>query len=184
MFDDFQEKTLLIVEDHDALRSRLKLALERRGFIARTAGSVSEALAEADSALPDYAIVDLRLQDGSGLAVIEALEQRDPNIRAVILTGYGNIPTAVAAARIGAVDYIAKPATADEILDALMAPEGEHPPAPAHPIPPNEARREHIAQVFHETGENVSKTARLLNMHRRTLQRTLRRLGVEINATD
>lgn len=183
MVADFQEKTLLIVENNDALRNRLKLAPERRGFAARTAESVSEAMAQADIAWTDYAIIDLRLQDGSGRAVVEALEQRDPGIRAIILTGYGNTPTAVAAARIGAVDYMTKPATADEILDALMAPEGKRPPAPTDAISPSEAVREQMEHAYHETGENVSTTARLLHLHRHTLQKTPRRVEVDANAT-
>jgi two-component system response regulator RegA len=116
------------------------------------------------------------------LDVVEALEQQSPDVRTIILTGYGNIPTAVAAARLGAIDYIAKPATADEIVETLMAPKGTRPSAPDAPISPNDARFEHIEQVFHEAGGNISETARLLQMHRRTLQRILSRHGVTRNA--
>ena len=178
MLDELNGKSLLIVEDDEMLRDRLTRAMERRGFDARAASSVSEGMAAAEAELPDYAIVDLRLLDGSGLSIVEMLEQRDPGIRAIVLTGYGDIPTAVAAARIGAIDYIAKPATADEIVDALVRPRHEHAPAPIAPIPPEEARKEHIEFVFHETGDNVSQTARRLNMHRRTLQRFLNRYGI------
>lgn len=178
MLDTQTTRTMLIAEDDDALRDRLARAMQRRGFDARTAGSVAEGLASIDADPPDYAIVDLRLLDGSGLSIIEALEARHPKARAIILTGYGDIPTAVAAARIGAIDYMAKPATADEIVDALMAPRDELPPAPQDPMTPEEARWEHIAHVFEQAGGNVSHAARLLNMHRRTLQRTLRRHGV------
>lgn len=170
---------LLIVEDDNALRGRLASAMQKRGFETRSASGVEEGLAAIDIDLPDFAIVDLRLLDGSGLAVVEALEQRRPDARSIVLTGYGDIPTAVAAARIGAIDYIAKPATADEIVDALMTPEGEGTPAPAEPISPDEARWEHIECVYHEAGDNVSQAARLLNMHRRTLQRILKRRGRE-----
>lgn len=171
-------KTLLLVEDDDALRSRLGIAMQKRGFEVTSAASVTEGLHVVRTEAPDYAIIDLRLQDGSGLDVVEALEQRHSDARAIILTGYGNIPTAVAAAHLGAIDYIAKPATADEIVDTLMAPKGTRPSAPNAPISPEDARFEHIEQVFHGAGENVSETARLLQMHRRTLQRILRRHGV------
>ena len=175
--------TLLVIEDDEALRLRLARAMQKRGFATRTAASVADGLDAIQADPPDYAIVDLRLTDGSGLEVIEALEHRHPDARAVVLTGYGNIPTAVAAARIGAIDYLAKPATADEIVDALFAPKDAKPPAPSDPIPPEEARWEHIEHVFQGTGGKVSKAARLLKMHRRTLQRTLRRRGVVRHAS-
>jgi two-component system response regulator RegA len=178
MLDTTDEKTLLIVEDDDALRGRLARAMERRGFDVRVASGLSEAMGQADAELPNYAVVDLRLQDGSGLSFVETLEQRDPNIRSIILTGYGNIPTAVAAVQAGAIDYIAKPATADEIVDALIRPRNEHPPAPSNPISPDDARKEHIEHIFHEMDENVSQTARSLHMHRRTLQRLLKRYRI------
>ena len=178
MLDAINDTSLMIVEDDDAFRDRLARAMVRRGFDVRAAGSLSEAMSQADTALPKYAIVDLRLLDGSGLSFVEALEKRDPNIRAIILTGYGNIPTAVAATRLGAIDYIAKPATADEIVDALIRPRNEQPPAPTDPISPDEARKEHIEHVFHEMDENVSQTARSLNMHRRTLQRLIKRYRI------
>ncbi|WP_223428663.1 response regulator transcription factor [Tateyamaria pelophila] len=177
MLDAINDTSLMIVEDDDALRGRLARAMDRRGFDVREASSLSEAMAQADTELPKYAVVDLRLLDGSGLSFVETLEQRDPGIRAIILTGYGNIPTAVAAVRAGAIDFIAKPATADEIVEALIRPRNEHPPAPSAPMTPDAARREHIEHVFHELDGNVSKTARALDMHRRTLQRLLKRYG-------
>jgi two-component system response regulator RegA len=183
MLDTKRNNTMLIVEDDDTLRDRLALAMQKRGFEARGTSSVAEGLAAIDLEVPGFAVVDLRLADGSGLDVVRSLEERDPDARAIILTGYGDIPTAVAAARIGAVDYIAKPATADEIVDVLMAPQGQNPPAPIDPISPDEARLEHIEHVYHEAGDNVSHAARLLNMHRRTLQRILKRHGVSADAT-
>ncbi len=183
MLDATNNRSLLIVEDDDALRDRLAMAMEKRGFAARTAASVAEGLLAIEQDIPKFAVIDLRLLDGSGLDVVKSLEDRAPEARTIILTGYGDIPTAVAAARIGAVDYIAKPASADEIIDVLLAPKHENPPAPINPISPEEARIEHIEYVFHEAGDNVSKAARLLSMHRRTLQRILKRNGVAANAT-
>ena len=184
MLNTAKEKSLLIVEDDDTLRERLVRAMERRGFNVRKASSVEEGLTAAKTSQPDYAIVDLRLQDGSGLTLVKFLEERFPKLRAIILTGYGDIPSAVAAVRAGAIDYLTKPASADEIVDALMAPEGEQPPAPDNPTSPEEARQEHIEHVLHETGDNISQAARLLNMHRRTLQRVLKRYGTVSNATN
>lgn len=183
MLDLTNSTSLMIVEDDDALRELLARAMQRRGFDVRVANSLSEAMGQADAEMPNYAVVDLRLLDGSGLSFVKALEKRDPSIRAIILTGYGNIPTAVAAVRAGAIDYIAKPATADEIVDALIRPRNEHPPAPSNPISPEEARKEHIEHVFHEMDDNVSRTARSLDMHRRTLQRLLKRYRIVSDAT-
>ena len=178
-----KDKNMLIVEDDDALRARMAVAMEKRGFDVRTASSVAGGLAAISQSVPGFAVIDLRLLDGSGLDVVKALEGADPDARAVILTGYGDIPTAVAAARIGAVDYLSKPATADEIVDVLLTPANQPPPAPENPLPPEDARLEHIEAVFQEAGENVSLAARLLSMHRRPLQRILKRHGVTVAAT-
>ena len=175
--------TLLIVEDDDALRERMAQAMIRRGFDVTAASSVAEALAAVEQNPHCFAIVDLSLLDGSGLTVVERLRDKEPACRTIILTGYGNIPTAVAAARIGAVDYLAKPATADEIVDVLLTPEGQMIPPPTNTVLPDDARRAHIERFYHEEGENVSRTARLLKMHRRTLQRLLRRNETATDAT-
>ena len=182
MSQEYQTNRLLIVEDDDALRGQLEKAMHRRGFDTCAASSVAEAKKLIDEEAPKFAIVDLRLLDGSGLDVIEAIETQHQDARTIVLTGYGNIPTAVAAVRHGAIDYIAKPATADEIFDTLMTPAGEDTPAPAVPISPDQARWEHIEHVYHEVGDNVSQAARLLNMHRRTLQRILKRRGTANDA--
>lgn len=178
MNTDEQLKTVLLVEDDDALRVRLAMAMQKRGFHTLCAPSVAEGLRLVREDNPNYAIIDLRLLDGSGLDVVEALELQNPDARAIILTGYGNIPTAVAAARLGAIDYMTKPATADEIVDTLMAPKDAKPPPPTDPVSPEDARFEHIERVYLAASRNVSESARLLQMHRRTLQRILRRHGV------
>lgn len=179
---EHNEKTILIVEDDEALRERLAKAMEKRGFAVRSAAGVAEAKTCIDADPPAYAVVDLRLLDGDGLTVMSALERARPDARGIILTGYGDIPTAIAAVRMGAVDYLAKPATADEIVDTLMAPRSGKAPAPENPTQPEEARLEHIQYVFAKEGGNVSQAARVLDMHRRTLQRILKRNGISTDA--
>lgn len=176
MLDFENGARVLVVEDDDAFRMRLAKALNKRGATVVEAAGVTEALGVIDADAPLFAVVDLRLDDGSGLEVVEALRRLKPDARALILTGYGDIPTAVAAVQLGAVDYMAKPAGASEILDALLVPKGQRPPPPEDPISPEIARQEHIEQVFHDAGDNVSQTARLLKMHRRTLQRILKKI--------
>ena len=127
-------------------------------------------------------MVDLRLEDGNGLDVVEALHKKRPDARAVVLTGYGNIATAVTAVKLGAVDYLSKPADADDVINALLA-TGEAPPAPPeNPMSADRVRWEHIQRVYELCDRNVSETARRLNMHRRTLQRILAKRAPEIAA--
>jgi two-component system response regulator RegA len=147
--------------------------MEARGFQVSTAETVSEGLQQVERAAPAYAVVDMRLGDGNGLDVIVALKQRRPDARAVILTGYGNIATAVNAVKIGAVDYLSKPADADDVVAALLALEGRKAEPPEHPMSADRVRWEHIQRIYELCGRNVSETARRLNMHRRTLQRIL-----------
>ena len=118
-------------------------------------------------------MVDLRLKDGNGLDVVEALRERRPDARVVVLTGYGAIATAVAAVKIGATDYLSKPADANEITAALLAHEDALPPPPENPMSADRVRWEHIQRIYEQCERNVSETARRLNMHRRTLQRIL-----------
>lgn len=184
MTHDTLSGTVLIAEDDDAFRARLDKAMTKRGFTVIAAASVAQAVDSLDGHAVDFAVVDLRLGDGSGLDVVETLKVLHPHARSVILTGYGDTPTAVAAVKLGAIDYLAKPATADEIIDALMAPDGAQPTPPDAPISPEDARRVHIETVFQEAGENVSQAARLLNMHRRTLQRNLKRYAEDAAAGD
>jgi two-component system response regulator RegA len=147
--------------------------MERRGFIVRTADSVAAGIAAATEQPPVFAVVDLRLGDGSGLDVVKTLRKSRPNARIVMLTGYGNIATAVAAVKAGAVDYLPKPVDADAVERALLATESALPPPPEDPMSADRVRWEHIQRVFEQCDRNVSETARRLKMHRRTLQRIL-----------
>ena len=168
-----EDKTLLIVEDDRPLRERLARAMEARGFTVAIAESVAEGRARAKESPPAYAVVDLKLEDGNGLDVVETLHTIRPESRVVVLTGFGNIATAVAAVKYGAIDYLPKPADADDILAALMAIPGSKPKPPENPMSADRVRWEHIQRVYELCGHNVSETARRLNMHRRTLQRIL-----------
>lgn len=167
------ERTLLIVDDDEPFRKRLARAMERRGFEVLAASSVADGIALARSQAPAFAVIDLRLDDGSGLDIVPALREVRPDTRVVMLTGYGNIATAVAAVKAGAVDYLAKPADADEIEAALMVQDGDKPAPPERPMSADRVRWEHIQRVYELCDRNVSETARRLNMHRRTLQRIL-----------
>ncbi|HTW50987.1 MAG TPA: ActR/PrrA/RegA family redox response regulator transcription factor [Stellaceae bacterium] len=167
------ERTLLIVDDDAPLNQRLARAMERRGFVVQTADSVASGIAAAISNPPAFAVVDLRLGDGSGLDIVGVLREQRPGARIVMLTGYGNIATAVAAVKAGAVDYLPKPADADAVERALLALEGETPEPPEDPMSADRVRWEHIQRIFELCDRNVSETARRLKMHRRTLQRIL-----------
>jgi two-component system response regulator RegA len=168
------DRSLLLLDDDGALRSRLGRALEARGFQTIQVGSVSDALAAVAECAPAFAVLDMRLEDGSGLAVVDALRESRPDARIIMLTGYGNIATAVAAVKAGAVDYLSKPADADDVVNALLAAEtGGQPPPPENPMSADRVRWEHIQRVYELCAHNVSETARRLNMHRRTLQRIL-----------
>ena len=167
------ERRLLIVDDDAPLCHRLARAMEKRGFVVDTAESVAGGIAAAEDNPPAFAVVDLRLSDGSGLDVVGALRQARPGIRIVMLTGYGNIATAVAAVKAGAVDYLPKPADADAVEHALLARDNAPPPPPADPMSADRVRWEHIQRIFEQCERNVSETARRLKMHRRTLQRML-----------
>jgi two-component system response regulator RegA len=167
------ERTLLIVDDDAPLCQRLARAMERRGFVVATADGVGTGVAAATEQPPAFAVVDLRLGDGSGLDVVAALRGARPGARIVVLTGYGNIATAVAAVKAGALDYLPKPADADAVERALLAREGETPVPPEDPMSADRVRWEHIQRIFELCERNVSETARRLKMHRRTLQRIL-----------
>jgi two-component system, response regulator RegA len=167
------DPSLLIVDDDAPFLRRLARAMESRGFAVELAGSVAEGIAKAKEAAPAYAVVDLRLGDGTGLDVIEAIRERRSDTRIIVLTGYGNIATAVTAVKLGALDYLAKPADADDVYLALTQRPGEKAEIPENPMSADRIRWEHIQRVYESCDRNVSETARRLNMHRRTLQRIL-----------
>ncbi len=167
------ERSILIVEDDHSFLQRLAKAMESRGFSVATAESVADGLLQVERNAPAFAVVDMRLGDGNGLDVISALKHRRPEARAIILTGYGNIATAVTAVKLGAVDYLAKPVDADDVVAALLAQENVKVAPPENPMSADRVRWEHIQRIYELCGRNVSETARRLNMHRRTLQRIL-----------
>ena len=173
MIDFPGEKSLLILDDDAPFRTRLGRALTGRGFAVTAVGSVAEALEAAQASPPAFAVLDLRLEDGSGLDVVEELHKRRPDCKVVMLTGYGNIATAVAAVKAGAIDYLSKPADVEDVIKALLALPNDKPSPPENPMSADRVRWEHIQRVYELCGHNVSETARRLNMHRRTLQRIL-----------
>jgi two-component system response regulator RegA len=168
-----EDSSLVIVDDDRAFLQRLARAMETRGFQVRTGHSVADGLDLIRQKPPAFAVVDMRLEDGNGLDVIAELSRVRPTSRAIVLTGYGNIATAVSAVKLGAVDYLAKPADADDVTDALLAPPNAKAPPPENPMSADRVRWEHIQRVYELCNRNVSETARRLNMHRRTLQRIL-----------
>ena len=167
------DPSLLLVDDDEAFLKRLGKAMEKRGFSVDLALSVAEGKRLAIARPPAFAVVDLRLSDGNGLDVVETLRERRPESRIVVLTGYGAIATAVAAVKIGATDYLSKPADATDVTNALLAIGDGLPPPPENPMSADRVRWEHIQRVYELCDRNVSETARRLNMHRRTLQRIL-----------
>ncbi len=170
---DFEDKSLLIVDDDDPLRGRLARAMEKKGFAVIEAKSVEDGINVVKKAPPNFAVVDLRLEDGNGLDVIKQLSKVKKDSRIVMLTGYGNLPTAVAAIKAGAIDYIAKPVDADDVESALLASPDSKAKPPENPMSADRVKWEHIHRVFELCNRNVSETARRLKMHRRTLQRIL-----------
>ncbi|WP_353216296.1 ActR/PrrA/RegA family redox response regulator transcription factor [Sandarakinorhabdus sp.] len=168
-----ENRPLLLVDDDAPFRQRLSVLLARRGFAVTAVGSISEARIEAARLKPSHAVVDMRLEDGNGLDLVTELRAMSPDVRVVMLTGYGNLATAVAAVKAGAIDYLAKPADPEDIVRALSADGGSKPEAPPEPMSADRVRWEHIQRVYELCERNVSETARRLKMHRRTLQRIL-----------
>ena len=170
---DFEDKSLLIVDDDDPLRLRLARAMEKKGFKVQDAKTVENAIKLVKISPPKFALVDLRLEDGNGLDVVQEINKAKVDSRVVMLTGYGNLPTAVAAVKAGAIDYMAKPVDADDVESALLAPKDSKAKPPENPMSADRVKWEHIHRVFELCNRNVSETARRLKMHRRTLQRIL-----------
>ena len=167
------DKSLLVLDDDLSLRTRLGRALEQRGFVPTLVGSVAEAMRAIVAHAPAFAVLDMRLDDGSGLKVVEVLRAARPESRIIMLTGYGNIATAVQAVKAGAVDYLSKPADADDVVRALLAKGDAAAAPPENPMSADRVRWEHIQRIYELCDHNVSETARRLSMHRRTLQRIL-----------
>ena len=165
--------TLLIVEDDKIFLQRFARAMECRGFVVSTAASVAEALTQIETSAPDFLVTDIRLDDGNGLDVVAALKRHRADARAMTLTGYGNIANAVRAVKLGAIDYLTKPVDPDDVVNALRALEGRPAEPPEKPLSADRVRWEHIQRIYEMCNQNVSETARRLNMHRRTLQRIL-----------
>jgi two-component system response regulator RegA len=166
-------KDLLIVDDDLPFRDRLSKSMEKKGFLVEAFSDSKSTLERIQNKNFDFAIVDMRLNDGSGLELIQLIKHSNPKTRSLLLTGYGNIATAVAAIKSGAVDYLPKPAEIDQIYDALISSKEILPPPPENPMTADRVRWEHIQRVFIQCNRNVSETARRLRMHRRTLQRIL-----------
>ena len=170
---EFEDKTLLIVDDDNPFRERLARSMEKKGFQVSQAEGVKIGIEIVRSEKPSFAVVDLRLGDGNGLEVVKEIQKSNSNSRIVMLTGYGNIPTAVAAIKEGAIDYLSKPADADDVEKALLADPHAKAEPPENPMSADRVKWEHIHRVFELCNRNVSETARRLKMHRRTLQRIL-----------
>jgi len=170
---DFADKSLLIIDDDNPFRDRLARAMVKKGFQVFEAESVKMGINAARTTPPAFAVVDLRLGDGSGLEVVKEIQKLKKESKVVMLTGYGNIPTAVAAVKAGAIDYIPKPADADDVERALLAFPNSKAVPPENPMSADRVKWEHIHRVFELCNRNVSETARRLKMHRRTLQRIL-----------
>ena len=170
---EFKDKSLLIVDDDNPFRERLARAMEKKGFQVSQAEGVKKGIEFVQFKNPAFAVIDLRLNDGNGLEVVKEIKSSNSSSRVVMLTGYGNIPTAVAAIKEGAIDYLAKPADADDVERALLADPNRKAAPPENPMSADRVKWEHIHRVFELCNRNVSETARRLKMHRRTLQRIL-----------
>jgi two-component system, response regulator RegA len=176
-----EQASLLLVDDDATFCNVLGRALEKRGFMVTVAHSVEQAMPLAQANPPEYAVVDLKMGGASGLALVRALHELDPATRIVMLTGYASIATAVEAVKLGATQYLSKPANADEIVAAFGHSASADTPISVQPPSVERLEWEHIQRVLHEHEGNISATARALNMHRRTLQRKLMKRPITEN---
>ena len=170
---EFDDNSLLIIDDDNPFRERLSRSMEKKGFKVSQAEGVKKGIELVRIKNPAFAVVDLRLNDGNGLEVVKEIQNSNSKSRIIMLTGYGNISTAVAAIKEGAIDYLSKPAYADDIEKALLADSNTKAEPPENPMSADRVKWEHIHRVFELCNRNVSETARRLKMHRRTLQRIL-----------
>ena len=170
---DFQDKSLVIVDDDNPFRDRLARSMEKKGFKVTQAENVKSGIQKARENKPAFAVIDLRLGDGNGIEIVKEIQQSKKESKIIMLTGYGNIPTAVAAIKAGAIDYLAKPADAEDVETALLADPSKKANPPENPMSADRVKWEHIHRIYELCNRNVSETARRLKMHRRTLQRIL-----------
>ena len=170
-----EDRSCLIMDDDTVFRERLAQSLTRYGFIVSAVGTVRDGLTVAKHNPPAFAVLDLRLDDGFGLDVAQSLRETSPSTHMVVLTGYGALPNVVASVKIGVQNVLSKPADIEDIINSLLAAPSSMPSPPETPMDPDDARWEYIQSVYNKNGRNVSQTARLLNMHRRTLQRIIQR---------
>ena len=168
-------QTFLVVDDDDTLRTRMEKSLRMRGFTVHCAANYDEAVRVAESVLPDLAVLDLKMPGKSGLELLSTIRTISPNTRCVILTGYGSITNAVEAIKLGAANYVTKPADADQILSALDEAQSRRAAEDIAPPSLAEAQWEHIHRVLRECKGNISEAARVLDIPRRTLQRKLKK---------
>ncbi len=177
---DKDQPLLLLADDDDVFREVLSASLASRGFEVKSVADVDAGIMASEAALPEYAVVDLNMPGGSGLALVEHLCSQDDPVRVVVLTGYASVATAVEAIKLGAVHYLAKPADAEQIVAALHKDEGDSTvPVEGQPMSVKRLEWEHIQQVLADVDGNISAAARRLNMHRRTLQRKLQKRPVK-----
>jgi two-component system, response regulator RegA len=169
------ESRLLLIEDDEVFSRVLSRALERRGFAVTIAHSTTEARNLFTREPPDFVVLDLNLNGESGIRLITPLLEANRLCRVLVLTGYASIATAVQAIKLGAIQYLAKPVDADAIVQALLGDDSADTPVVADPLPVDRVEWEHIQRVLAENDGNISVTARVLKMHRRTLQRKLRK---------
>ncbi|PCH86092.1 MAG: two-component system response regulator [Piscirickettsiaceae bacterium] len=180
MVGEFEKQKLLIIDDDELYCDVLRGAFESRGYEVAVAHDIEQSQQRIKQFQPELAVVDLRLEQESGLHIIKALKAHDENTQIVMLTGYASIATAVEAVKLGARQYITKPANADEILAAFSKQDGDVDLAPAErPLSVKRMQWEHMQKVLLECDGNISETARQLNMHRRTLQRMLAKRPVK-----